>query len=85
MSESDMKERSSLRGRVTKKVNVLTGNLENLPREELEAEMTMLKDYHDDLKIMDNKILSKSIADSSVTTEELQKMQEVCDGYLKKT
>ena len=84
MADSLKRERTSLRSRVTRKVNSLISSMNLLPAVELTADLDMLKEFHDNLKVLDRQILEELRLDSSVTPEALEKLEDECDSYLRK-
>ena len=84
MGDSEQNQRKTLRSRVTKKVNKLNSTMITLPIEELQADFDILRDFQVSLKELDDLILNKCRADSSVTTEQLEKMEDDCDDYSRK-
>ena len=84
MSEVTRKERTSLRRKVTKKVNDVKSNMQSLSVVELKADFDLLNEFQGNLKILDSKILGEQRGDSTVSQEELDDMEDECDDYLRK-
>ena len=84
MAESKKKERTSLRQLVTKKVNKLVDLMHGLSREELQADIDILNDYENRLKVLDSEILNIESQDPSVTVEDLQSSVDKCEEYTRK-
>ena len=84
MADSDKSERTILRSRVTRRVNELTNKIPRLPMVELQADLDMLKEFYDNLKILDSKILSKCREDSKVTADQMLIMEDECGDYSRK-
>ena len=84
MADSEKNQRKTLRNRVTRKVNKINNEMQNMPLDELEADLDILKEFQVDLRKLDDKILNVARADSSVTSDQVEHMEDECDDYIRK-
>ena len=73
-----------LRQLVTRKVNKLVGLMHSLSREELQADIDILKDYESKLMLLDSEILKIHSQDPTISVEDLQSSEEQCEEYIRK-